>query len=225
MTKDILFHFMEAFLKLAARPGQGFDPRSEDFQDDARVRNRDQYSPEDDDYDPANEKYDDPMQTEPGSNYSYLTEPLPGHKEDERVEFARHLLIIQKHYKDALFDVQERLDYIRADQSSFVANTKTGLRDIVGILSRLYNGDSTNLSQDVVSKIRTATRDAMYIKHALSSFTEVHREYGVQNAISQLSRISDQLVIIGKNILKALNAATSKSYKKRQSRESWDFGD
>jgi hypothetical protein len=63
----------------------------------------------------------------------------------------------------------------------------------------------------------------MYIKHALSAYIEADREYGVQDTISQLSRISDQLSIVGKNILKALNAATSKSYKKRQSRESWDF--
>jgi hypothetical protein len=220
--KDILSNFIAAFDKLATKPM--YDPTSKDFEEE-RWNNHPNYSsPEDDYFDPKERRYEGLINFEPGSNYSYLTNPLPEHQEDERVEFARHLLIIQKHYQPRLLEISERLADLQTLQSKFIHSAKISLLNIAHKLEILYSADSRNSPQDVVDKVRLATRDAAYIRHAFNAFIEADRLYGKEQDLEgQYTRIADQLVIIGKNMLKALNAATSKSYKKRRGNNSWEF--
>jgi hypothetical protein len=216
MSEDVLSNFIAAFDKIAARREPSFDPREdEDFGVDIN------YDPEDD-YD--RRKYEGMTHSEPGSNYSHLTQPLEEHSEDERVEFARYLLIIEKHYRPLLIDVVEEKLQNLTTQSKFTRNINTALIAATKTLASLYNNKSLNNPQDVINKVRLATRDALYIKSSLSSYIETQFDEGYEwNILSQYKRVAEQISIIGKNMLKALNAATSKSYKKRRGNNNWEF--
>lgn len=216
----------DTFLKLAQTKKHkepSFDPEAlnEELGGEQRL------SPEDDDYSPNAFDYSDMPRSDVGSNYNYLTEPLPSLQDEEKDAFSNKLDAINDKYVNSLNILDNELNSITTN-NQFAKNSKNKLVDIleniINILAEVSYGSVYKLpAEEFVSKIRDQIRSAQHIKHGLSQLIEEKRENGIDNTVSRLARLSDRLVILGTNILKDLNNALSASYKKRHSREDWRF--